>query len=214
MPSMKIKTFLTTALFYALLTAAKADTVLVYGDSLSAAYGMPEDQGWVALLHKQVQPEHTILNASISGETTGGGLARLPGTLAALKPDVVFIALGGNDALQGQPLDRIKANLKSMISLVRDSGARPILGGIALPPSYGPRYIDQFRQQYVDLASEADVPFFDLYMPDIANDPALMQDDGIHPKPKAQTQIKERIQQFLQTQIFTATKQQKAVPSE
>lgn len=199
---MKIKTLLISCLLCALLTPVQADKVLVYGDSLSAAYGMPQDQGWVALLDAEVQPAHQILNASISGETTTGGLGRLPATLTELKPDAVFLALGGNDALLGQPIEGIKANLQQMITLIRDSGAQPILAGIAVPPSYGPRYIDLFRKMYTDLAKETDVPFFDLYMPDIANNPTLMQGDGIHPTAEAQSQIKARIQQFLQTQLF------------
>lgn len=199
---MKIRIGLALLLLYTLFTPAKAHTVLIYGDSLSAAYGMAQEKGWVARLKQQIQPQHSVVNASISGETTGGGLARLPATLVEFQPDIVFIALGGNDALLGQPLPSIKNNLYQMINLVRDSGARPVLAGIAVPPSYGPRYLEQFRKMYVTLARETDVAFFDLYIESIANNPSLMQADGIHPNEQAQSQIQQRVAKFLQTHLL------------
>ena len=142
--------------FLALLFNApysQAKHILIYGDSLSAAYGMDQDQGWVSLLSTELSnplssgliSEHTISNASISGETSAGGLARLPLTLKALSPDIVFIALGANDGLRGYSTQQLSNNLQKMIALIKEQGATPIIAGISIPPSYGPRYIDKFR---------------------------------------------------------------------
>jgi len=138
---------------------AQAKSILVFGDSLSAAYGMDLEQGWAHLLSESLGPEHSLTNASISGETTSGGRARFELTLEEFKPEVVLLELGANDGLQGLSLDEMRNNLAQMIELSKEQGAVVALAGISLPPSYGPRYIDKFRSIFTDLAQEYDLAF-------------------------------------------------------
>ncbi|MGY0398385.1 MAG: arylesterase [Ostreibacterium sp.] len=202
---MSIRFIFNTLLFSLGLSSVQAANILVFGDSLSAAHGMPLAQGWATLLDEQLQPENRITNASISGETTTGGLTRLPATLDEFQPDVVLLALGGNDALLGQPIDNIKSNLSTMLDLITASGARPALAGIAVPPSYGPRYNNLFRSMYRQLATEKSVPYVDLYIEKIATNSELMQSDGIHPNAAAQPQIQQYIYQFLRDNTLIVT---------
>ncbi|MFT5612024.1 MAG: acyl-CoA thioesterase-1 [Arenicella sp.] len=182
---------------------ANAKHLLVFGDSLSAAYGMEWEQGWAQLIDQQWQSlgsEHQISNASISGETTAGGLARLPLTLDELKPDVVLIELGANDGLRGYPISKIMQNLIQMVELSQASGAVVLIGGISLPPSYGPRYIDQFRQVFRDVAQAKDIAYIDFFIEGFLSKPGYIQSDGLHPTQITQPLIKDAILEFLAQQ--------------
>jgi acyl-CoA thioesterase I len=173
------------------LPAAGADrpTILVFGDSLSAGYGIDVDQSWTSLLQARLGSqgyEHQVVNASISGETTEGGATRIDSALENFDPSVVVIALGGNDGLRGFPPARIQENLGTMITASRDSGAEVVLLGIRIPPNYGQRYTQAFEQVYRDLATEHDLPWIEFFMDGVALNEELMQDDGIHPNAEAQ----------------------------
>jgi acyl-CoA thioesterase-1 len=173
--------------------AAAADdrpTVLVFGDSLSSGHGLQMDRSWTALLQERLESqgyEHRVVNASISGETTEGGAARIDAALARFAPVLVIVELGGNDGLRGFPPARIKANLETIIRRVRASGAAAVLLGIRIPPNYGPRYTQAFENVYQELAEELQVPWIEFFMQGIALDEALLQDDRIHPNEKAQS---------------------------
>lgn len=172
----------------------KYGVVLVFGDSLSAAYRMPEERGWVALMQDRMKAEglpYRIVNASVSGETTGGGLARLPAMLAANNPDIVVLELGGNDGLRGLPVPSIRNNLEQMIALSQAAGAQVLLAGIQIPPNYGPRYTEPFYSQYQELADQYGLALIPFLLEGIAEDSTLMQDDGIHPTAEAQPIILE-----------------------
>lgn len=172
----------------------KYGVVLVFGDSLSAAYRMPEERGWVALMQDRMKAEglpYRIVNASVSGETTGGGLARLPAMLTANNPDIVVLELGGNDGLRGLPVPSIRNNLEQMIALSQAAGAQVLLAGIQIPPNYGPRYTEPFYSQYQELADQYGLALIPFLLEGIAEDSTLMQDDGIHPTAEAQPIILE-----------------------
>ena len=179
-----------------------AKHILVFGDSLSAAYGMELDQGWVSLLATSLGEEHRISNASISGETTTGGLARLPLALSELKPDLVILELGANDGLRGQSTQRMRDNLSEMIALIQDSGAATLLTSISIPPSYGPRYIDAFREVFTDLAQEYSLPIVDLYREDFYNIEGYIQADGLHPTPITQPIIRDVFLEFFENSML------------
>ncbi len=170
---------------------------MIFGDSLSAAYGMGLEQGWAHLLAEEVKEKNTVTNASISGETSGGGRARLPITLSELKPDVILIELGANDGLQGLSISAMRSNLEEMISLSKDANVQVALAGISLPPSYGPRYIDKFRATFKELSQLHDVPFIDFYRQEFFAEPDYIQEDGLHPTAKTQPLVKEIILEFL-----------------
>ncbi len=167
--------------------------ILVFGDSLSAGYGLSHvEQGWVELLRTKLKDEGyetQVVNASVSGETTAGGLARLPRALALHHPSVVILELGGNDGLRALPIDQMRANLTKMVDLSKASGARVLLLGIRIPPNYGPEYTEQFQQVYVDLARAEKTPLVPFFMKDIALSPDLMQADGIHPNELGQPKL-------------------------
>lgn len=179
-----------------------AKHILVFGDSLSAAYGMELEQGWVALLRTALSDKHRISNASISGETTSGGLARLPLALTEFNPDLVIIELGANDGLRGQSTALMRNNLKQMIKLSQDSGAEVVLTNISIPPSYGQRYIDAFRRTFTDLAQETKVPILDLYREDFYNIKGYIQADGLHPMPVTQPIIRDTFLDFFSEQTL------------
>lgn len=190
------------------LTPAVAEedgaVVLVFGDSLSAAYRMNEEQGWVALLQAQIDEQdlsHRIVNGSVSGETTAGGLARLPAMLDAHNPDVVVLELGGNDGLRGLPVPSIQQNLERMIQLARDSGAEVLLVGMQIPPNYGPRYTGPFHAQYQELADRYQLTLIPFLLDGIAEDTSLMQDDGVHPTAEAQPLIVNIVWPVLQNML-------------
>lgn len=166
-----------------------AQKLMILGDSLSAAYGLQESQGWPALLAEKT--ELTLINASISGETTGGGLARLPALLAQHQPDWVLIELGGNDGLRGFNPDLIANQLREIILLVKQHNAVPLLMQIRIPPNYGPRYVQRFTDIYPKLAAEQQITLWPFFMDEIAIRPELMMQDGIHPNADAQPLIRD-----------------------
>lgn len=187
-------------LLVVLAVPAAAERLLVMGNSLSAAYGLPgEDQGWVALLTDRLDDRgHSVVNASVSGETTRGGVRRLPSLLERHNPDWVLLELGGNDGLQGQPVPEIQKRLQTMIDQARAQGATVILTGIRLPPNYGPRYTGPFFEQFNVLARRNDIEHFLPFLLDgIATRPELMQSDGIHPTAEAQPLILENVWTIL-----------------
>jgi len=169
--------------------AGNDPSVLVFGDSLSAGYGIDVDQSWPALLQSRLAEEgyeHTVVNASISGETTEGGATRIGGALEEFNPDLVILELGGNDGLRGFPPSRIRENMSRIIEQARASGASIVLLGIRIPTNYGPRYTRMFEDVYRNLAREFDVPWIEFFMDGVALNDELMQDDGIHPTAEAQ----------------------------
>lgn len=183
-----------------MLSSAQAQTLLVLGDSLSAGYQMQVEQSWPALLNQKWQEEgskHTLLNASISGETTQGALARLPTLLKEHKPDWLLIELGGNDGLRGFAPTITRQNLASMIALAKEQQTRVVLTQIQLPRNYGARYLRQFEQIFPELAQANDLPLLPFFMDDIALRPELMMNDGIHPTPAAQPQIRDKVARFM-----------------
>jgi len=172
--------------------AAGRGTVLVFGDSISAGYGIQREQGWVALLAARL-PEWQVVNASVSGETTGGGLARLPEALARHEPDLVIIELGGNDALRGYPVTRIRDNLSEMVRLARAEADEVLLLGMQIPPNYGPRYTREFARAFQEVAEAEAVTLVPFFLQQVALEPSLMQDDGIHPTAAAQPLLLEAL---------------------
>ncbi|MEH8181078.1 arylesterase [Aeromonas allosaccharophila] len=184
-----------------LISSVQAQTLLVLGDSLSAGYQMQVEQSWPALLNQKWQEEggkHTLLNASISGETTQGALARLPALLKEHNPDWLLIELGGNDGLRGFAPTITRQNLANMIALAKEQQARVVLTQIQLPRNYGARYLRQFEQIFPELAEINDLPLLPFFMDDIAQRPELMMNDGIHPTPAAQPQIRDKVARFME----------------
>lgn len=189
--------------FGCLSLLASAD-ILIVGDSISAAYGLDKEQSWVALLQQRVDsecPGITVNNASVSGETTAGGRARLPALLTRHTPRVVVIELGGNDGLRGQPPARMADNLRAMVAASRDAGATPLLFGMLIPPNYGAAYSDMFERAFADVAEEKDVPFVPFFLEGVGDNPALMQDDGIHPTAEAQPRLLENAWSVLAPEV-------------
>lgn len=190
-----------------LAVASHAGTVLVVGDSLSAAYNIPVSSGWVSLLADRVdeyKPGHEVVNASISGDTTSGGRSRLPGLLEEHTPSVVVIELGGNDGLRATPVTIIRENLVAMIEKSLDAGAGVVLAGMQLPPSYGRRYTEQFRDLYFELQQEYDITLVPFLLEGVGDNPELMQDDGIHPTEEAQLLILELVWPHLKSLLQEA----------
>ena len=179
---------------------ASAQIILVVGDSLSAAYGIPVEQGWVALLQQRLDAgdyPYRLVNASISGDTTANARARLPRTIAEQSPAVVMLALGGNDGLRGLSLKAMKANLAAMIDSAQNAGARVLLIGVQLPPNYGPRYTEGFQAVYRELAREFNLTLLPSIVDGIGTEQTLMQADGIHPNAAAQPLISDRVWEAL-----------------
>ncbi|KQO37976.1 arylesterase [Pseudomonas sp. MDMC216] len=175
---------------------AVAGTLLVVGDSISAAFGLDSRQGWVALLEKRLNEEgfeHSVVNASISGDTSAGGAARLSALLAEHKPELVIIELGGNDGLRGQPPAQLQQNLASMIDKSQSAGADVLLLGMRLPPNYGARYTTSFAQVFADLAEQKKVPLVPFFLEGVGGVPGMMQADGIHPTESAQAVLLENV---------------------
>ncbi len=172
---------------------AEAPVILVFGDSISAGYGLARvEQGWVALLQtrlKQQEYGYQVVNASVSGETTAGGLARLPRALTLHQPKIVILELGGNDGLRALPVAQMRANLVHMVDLSTAAGAQVLLLGMRMPPNYGPDFTEQFRLCYSDVARDKKLPLVPFLLNDIALSPNLMQADGIHPNELGQPQL-------------------------
>jgi len=186
-----------SALASVAVAAAPAQrTIVVLGDSLSAGYGIKIQQGWVNLLAQQLASEgygYRVVNASVSGETTQGGLARLPHALETHKPAVVVVELGGNDGLRGLPLAASQENLGRIIELSRAAKARVLLVGMIIPPNYGPRYGQEFRDMFAALAARYQIAFLPFLLDKVALRPEWMQADGIHANPAGQPQMLENV---------------------
>lgn len=169
--------------------AAEPPVILIVGDSLSAGYGVKVDATWVALLEKRLAAQghgYRVVNASVSGETTGGARSRLPRALELHHPAIVVFELGGNDGLRGLPLKQVRGNFEAMLGQAKAAGAQPLLVGMRIPVNYGPVYADGFHALYADLAKQFQVPLVGFFLEKVALDANLMQADGIHPNSQAQ----------------------------
>jgi acyl-CoA thioesterase I len=190
-----VKRLLVLFALIAASVSAKAETpvILVFGDSISAGYGLARvEQGWVALLQTRLKDQeygYQVVNASVSSETTAGGLARLPRALMLHQPEIVILELGGNDGLRALPIAQMRANLVRMVDLASAAGAKVVLLGMRMPPNYGPEYTEQFRLCYSDLARDKKLPLVPFLLNDIALVPDLMQADGIHPNELGQPKL-------------------------
>ena len=200
-----IGSFLTLAIKRSLATliivlsvssSSYAATILILGDSLSAGYGMEEEQGWVQLLRNEL-PQHTIINGSVSGETSAGGARRIADLLASSQFDLVVIELGGNDGLRGFPPAQLKSNLTKIIEASQQTDAKVQLTEVMVPPNYGPRYSKMFNDVFYELADSYNIPLIPFFMQDIAPNPSLMQRDGIHPNVDAQPIITQWMKPWI-----------------
>lgn len=184
------------ALSAAAHAASTPNTILVLGDSLSAGFGVKVDATWVALLEQRLARQgygYRVVNASISGETTGGARGRLPRALELHKPAVVVLELGGNDGLRGLPIKQVRSNFEYMIETSRAAQAQVVLVGMRMPPNYGPEYANSFHALYGELAKKYDLPLVDFFLDGVALDDTLMQDDGIHPNAAAQPKLLDNL---------------------
>ncbi len=176
--------------------ATAKPNIVVLGDSLSAEYGLPRDTGWVALLRQRLASEridYNVANASISGDTTSGGLTRLPLVMQRMKPSIVIIELGANDALRGVPLTTTDSNLRAIVAQIRKGGAKPVLIGMYVPPNYGVDYTRDFHAIYERLAKELNVPLVPFLLAGLADKPELFQADQIHPTQQAQPLLLDNV---------------------
>ena len=179
---------------------AQAGTVLVVGDSISAGFGLDSRQGWVDLLEQRLQEQgfaHAVINASISGDTSAAGAARLPALLAAHHPEWVIIELGGNDGLRGLPPSQLQQNLTDMVQRSQKAGARVLILGMRIPPNYGARYTTAFAEVYPRVAQETDIPLVPFMLEGVGGVPSLMQEDGIHPNASAQPLLLDTVWPML-----------------
>jgi acyl-CoA thioesterase-1 len=179
---------------------AAEKSILVFGDSVSAAYGIAQSKGWAALLGerlKREQPDYIVVNASVSGETSGGGLARVASTLEKQRPAVVIVELGGNDGLRGLPIAEMKKNLAAIIERSQKAGARVVVVGMKLPPNYGPDYTEAFESSFGELAKRYKTALVPFLMEGFSEKPQLFQPDQIHPTAAAQPLMEERIWKAL-----------------
>ena len=189
------------AAWSSLSARAEAPVILVLGDSLGAGYGIPVERGWVNLLQLRLAERgfpHRVVNASISGDTTGGGLSRLPAALERERPAVVILELGANDGLRGQPIMTMAANLSRLIELCQKAGARTLLAEMRIPPNYGPSYTQKFQATFGQLAKHYGIPLIPFLLDGVAGDPALIQDDGLHPRAEAQQRILDNVWPVLE----------------
>ena len=179
---------------------AAPKTLLILGDSLSAAYGIDERLGWVQLLRDTLdaQGEYRVVNASVSGETSRGGLARLPALLQSHQPDIVVVELGANDGLRGQPIQQLNANLTKIVTLSQAQGAEVLLLGMKIPPNYGKRYTQSFSAVYGKIAKKFELPLVDFFLDQVAGHRERMQADGIHPTADSQPQLLDNVLPQLQ----------------
>jgi len=171
-------------------------TILVLGDSLSAAFGFELRHGWVAQLEQRLardRLDYAVVNASVSGDTTANGLARLPALLQRHRPGIVIVELGGNDGLRGLPPEQIKHNIVAIVKEAKVAGAKVVLVGVPLPPNYGRQYIERFRRLYGEIAAEQNVALVPSIVDGVAGDRVLMQPDGIHPTAQAQPRMLENV---------------------
>ncbi|MDD5461097.1 MAG: arylesterase [Methylococcales bacterium] len=192
--------FLIAAIISLISMTTMAKPIVVLGDSISAGYGIEVDQGWVALLQKKLDKSKTgykIINESISGDTSAGGLARIDRILAAQKPAIVIIELGANDGLRGLPPQQMKKNLAGIAHHAQKAGAKVMFLAMKIPPNYGKRYVDMFYNVYPQLATELNVPFVPFILEDLALNKDMMQADGLHPNAKAQPFIAGKVESYL-----------------
>ncbi|MBU0900486.1 MULTISPECIES: arylesterase [Pseudomonas] len=184
--------------------AAFADTVLVVGDSISAAFGLDTRQGWVALLEKRLVEQgfdHRVVNASISGDTSAGGAARLPALLTEHQPELVIIELGGNDGLRGQPPMQLQQNLAAMVEQSQKVGAKVLILGMRLPPNYGVRYTTAFAEVFPQVAAETGAELVPFVLEGIGGVPSMVQSDGIHPTAEAQPRLLDNVWPLLKPML-------------
>ena len=177
-------------------------TILVLGDSISAGYGIQREQGWVAIFRqklKTLETDWTAVNASVSGETTGGGLARLPKLLDIHNPEIVLIELGGNDGLRGYPTAKVKKNLDAMVTIIKQQGRQPMIMAMRIPPNYGPRYTKSFDEVYSEVAAQSMSHYIPFFLNDVALAPGMMQQDGIHPTAAAQPAMADAVWTSVET---------------
>lgn len=188
---------------FLLATAPKAfaaPVILVLGDSLSSGFGIDEQKGWVSLLRNKLDQNgytHSVVNASVSGDTTQDALSRLDATLSRHRPEIVIVELGGNDGLRAFSIDTIRRNLSRILETVRENGAKIVLAGMRIPPNYGPVYAGAFESLYPELAGQTGSVLIPFFMEGVATEPELMQDDGIHPNAKAQTMLLDNVWSVL-----------------
>jgi acyl-CoA thioesterase-1 len=178
--------------------------IMVFGDSLSAAYGLDEEQGWAYLLQDRLSDsgdEREVINLSVSGETTGGGWARLPDALEVYHPSIVVLELGANDGLRGLSVKRMQRNLTNMVSAAQDSGAQVLMLGMRLPPSYGKRYVEAFEAVFPRVANEQNVELMPFFLEPIALRDELFQDDRLHPTASAQPILLDEVWRFLEPML-------------
>jgi len=196
-------------MFIALQNAVASDrTILVLGDSLSAAHGLRPEQGWVALLIGRLRAQgygYQVINASVSGETTTGGLARLPRELRLTQPGILILELGANDGLRGLPVNLTRQHLAEMIRLGKAAGAKVLLVGILIPPNYGPRYTRQFADIYPDLARRLHTALVPFLLKGVALDPHLMQEDGLHPNARGEPLVLNTVWPYLEPMLKKST---------
>jgi acyl-CoA thioesterase-1 len=188
--------------------AVRADTVLLVGDSIGAGYGLEEHQRWANLLENKLRkskPDLDVINASISGDTTSGGLQRLPAALTRFSPDIVIIELGGNDGLRGYPVKQMQKNLEAMSALANEAGAQVLIAGMLIPSNYGAAYLQRFADAFVTAAQNTDATLLPFLLEPIATDRGYFQADGIHPNAEAQPLIAEHILQSLAPMLEAVT---------
>ncbi|HEY6241003.1 MAG TPA: arylesterase [Burkholderiales bacterium] len=189
--------------------ALAAPTILVYGDSLSAAYGIPQSAGWVALLGerlKQRNSNYTVVNASISGETTAGGAARIAAALEKNKPAIVIVQLGANDGLRGLPVAQMKANLTAIVQAAKRQGARVILVGMQVPPNYGAQYVNAFRAAFREIAQDERISLVPFLLEGVPDKREMYQADNLHPAAEAQTFLLENVWRKLASMVMLPPK--------
>ncbi|GAB2919056.1 arylesterase [Paraburkholderia jirisanensis] len=192
----------------AVAAVAAKPVIVVLGDSISAEYGLPRDTGWVALMRRRLADErldYSVANASISGDTTSGGRARLPTLLERLKPSIVIVELGANDALRGVPLSTTEDNLRTIIEQAQQKHAQVVLVGMYVPPNYGPDYSQKFHGVYIDLSKQLHVPLVPFLLAGIENKPDMFQADQIHPTQQAQPVLLNNVWPALQPLLRTGS---------
>ena len=209
---LKIFGFLKKVIFYYLIIfsfaniiIAEEETLLILGDSISAGYGINQKDNWVSMLQSKFNNDGTsikLINSSVSGDTTSGGLQRLKRDLQKFDPDYVLIELGGNDALRGYPIKRIKDNLQTMIALIKNNNSKALLMQIRIPPNYGQKYTLAFERIYLELASTEEIYFLPFMLENVGLNPDLMQPDGIHPNAKAQPLIAKDMKKNLDSLLL------------
>jgi len=199
-----VRIVLPALLAAALSIPAQAAKLMIIGDSLSDAYSIPRESGWVQLLDREIDDQHEVINASISGETTAGAVTRIDGLLDTHEPDAVLIILGGNDGLRGLAPGQTLSNLATLVEKAKASGARVALMQIRLPPNLGPVYIERFEAVYSRLAERYDVELWPFFLDDIFQEPGMLQDDGIHPTVEAQPLMLEAVMPRIETLLASA----------